>query len=80
MSEFDPDNLRLTDFLDLATLQEIQDSFAAVANVKATITDAAGERLTQPTPDDGLPPPPAGDCDGGGESPGSGRRAAEIGR
>ena len=39
---FDPDNLRLTDFMDLSTLQEIQDSFAAVANVKATITDADG--------------------------------------
>ncbi|HVT87807.1 MAG TPA: SpoIIE family protein phosphatase [Tepidisphaeraceae bacterium] len=47
---FDPDNLRLTDFLDLATLQEIQDGFAAVANVKATITDADGNVLTQPTP------------------------------
>lgn len=46
----DPDNLRLTDFMDLATLQEIQDSFAAVANVKATITDATGGVLTQPTP------------------------------
>jgi serine phosphatase RsbU (regulator of sigma subunit) len=31
-------------------LQEIQDSFAAVADVKATITDAAGNLLTQPTP------------------------------
>ena len=50
MAEFDPDNLRLTDFLDLATLQEIQDSFAAVANVKAVITDASGDRLTQPAP------------------------------
>lgn len=46
----DPDNLHLTDFMDLATLQEIQDSFAAVAEVKATITDAAGQVLTQPTP------------------------------
>jgi phosphoserine phosphatase RsbU/P len=46
----DPDNLKLTDFMDLPTLQEIQDSFAAVANVKATITDAAGAVLTQPTP------------------------------
>jgi phosphoserine phosphatase RsbU/P len=46
----DPDNLKLTDFMDLATLQEIQDSFAAVANVKATITDAGGAVLTQPTP------------------------------
>jgi serine phosphatase RsbU (regulator of sigma subunit)/ligand-binding sensor protein len=50
MADFDPDNLRLTDFLDLPTLQEIQDSFAAVANVKAVITDAAGGRLTQPAP------------------------------
>lgn len=50
MADFDPDNLRLTDFLDLATLQEIQDSFAAVANVKAVITDAAGDRLTEPAP------------------------------
>jgi sigma-B regulation protein RsbU (phosphoserine phosphatase) len=50
MPQFDPDNLRLTDFLDLPTLQEIQDSFAAVANVKAVITDAAGARLTQPAP------------------------------
>src|SRR5438477_9616484 len=50
MSEFDPDHLRLTDFMDLPTLQEIQDSFAAVANVKATITDAGGNVLTSPTP------------------------------
>jgi ligand-binding sensor protein len=47
---FDPENLRLTDFMDLATLQEIQDNFAAVANVKATITDADGTVLTQATP------------------------------
>ena len=39
---FDTDHLRLTDFMDLPTLQEIQDSFAAVANVRATITDADG--------------------------------------
>ena len=44
------DNLRLTDFVDLATLQEIQDSFAAVADVKAIITDAEGNHLTQPAP------------------------------
>ena len=36
--------------MDLPTLQEIQDSFAAVANVKASITDAEGNLLTQPTP------------------------------
>ncbi|HEY1683265.1 MAG TPA: SpoIIE family protein phosphatase [Tepidisphaeraceae bacterium] len=44
------DSLHLTDFMDLPTLQEIQDSFAAVANVKATITDADGKVLTSPTP------------------------------
>jgi sigma-B regulation protein RsbU (phosphoserine phosphatase) len=47
---FGTDNLRLTDFMDLPTLQEIQDSFAAVANVRATITDAEGNVLTQPQP------------------------------
>src|SRR5690348_6577155 len=41
---------KLTDFLDVPTLQEIQDSFAAVANVKATITDADGNVLTEPAP------------------------------
>src|SRR5208337_2960631 len=46
----DPDHLKLTDFMDLPTLQEIQDSFAAVANVRAVITDADGHVLTQPTP------------------------------
>jgi sigma-B regulation protein RsbU (phosphoserine phosphatase) len=50
MSELQPDNLRLTDFMDLQTLQEIQDSFASVANVQATITDASGNVLTQPAP------------------------------
>src|SRR3954468_2965245 len=44
------ENLTLTDFMDVPTLQEIQDSFAAVADVKATITDAVGTVLTQPTP------------------------------
>src|SRR5687767_614348 len=50
MSEPQSNNLRLTDFMDVQTLQEIQDSFAAVANVKATITDAEGNLLTQPAP------------------------------
>src|SRR5688500_2078824 len=50
MSLIDPDNLKLTDFMDLPTLQEIQDSFAAVAGVKARITDAEGNLLTQPAP------------------------------
>jgi sigma-B regulation protein RsbU (phosphoserine phosphatase) len=48
--DYNPDNLNLTDFLDLAILQEIQDSFAAIANVRATITGASGQLLTQPTP------------------------------
>ncbi|MDB5297477.1 MAG: hypothetical protein JWO31_3460, partial [Phycisphaerales bacterium] len=46
----DPDILRLIDFVDRETLQEIQDSFAAVARVKATITDAEGNVLTQAAP------------------------------
>src|SRR5438552_11764079 len=50
MAESHHDNLRLTDFMDLQTLQEIQDSFAAVANVKATITDADGKVITQQAP------------------------------
>ncbi|HEX8521579.1 MAG TPA: SpoIIE family protein phosphatase [Tepidisphaeraceae bacterium] len=50
MSELQPDNLHLTDFMDLQTLQEIQDSFASVANVKAIITDADGQVITQPAP------------------------------
>jgi len=47
MPAVDPDRPKLTDFMDLQTLQEIQDGFAAVANVKATITDADGRLLTQ---------------------------------
>ncbi|HEX8911863.1 MAG TPA: SpoIIE family protein phosphatase [Humisphaera sp.] len=51
MAAPDTDNLlRLTDFVDRDTLQEIQDSFAAVAQVKATITDADGNVLTQAAP------------------------------
>lgn len=46
----DPDKLRLTDFLDLSTLQEIQDSFTAVAGVQAIIADADGKVLTQTAP------------------------------
>ncbi len=41
--------MRLTEFLDLATLQDIQDSLAMVAQVKATILDTAGVPLTQTT-------------------------------
>lgn len=43
-------DLKLTDFMDLAALQEIQDGFAAIANVKAIITDSSGSRLTSPDP------------------------------
>lgn len=41
--------MRLTEFLDLATLQDIQDSLAMVAQVKASILDNAGQALTQTT-------------------------------
>jgi phosphoserine phosphatase RsbU/P len=44
------DSFKLTDFMDVATLQEIQDSFASVANVKATILDENGTVLTQTNP------------------------------
>lgn len=44
-----PVSPRLTDFLDLATLQDIQDSLAMVAQVKASILDNAGQPLTQTT-------------------------------
>ncbi len=50
MADSATENLQLTDFMDLPTLQEIQDNFAAIANVQATITDAAGKVLTQPHP------------------------------
>ena len=52
MSIENPDNLRLTDFMDIPTLQEIQDGFASIANVKVSITDSSGNLLTQPTPSD----------------------------
>ena len=45
-----PPKFKLTSFMDVATLQEIQDSFAAVANVRATITDADGATLTHADP------------------------------
>jgi phosphoserine phosphatase RsbU/P len=44
------DELKLTDFMDLAALQEIQDGFASIANVKAIITDPAGNVITSPQP------------------------------
>ncbi len=39
--------LKLTEFLDISTLQDIQDSLAMVAQVKASILDNAGQPLTQ---------------------------------
>ena len=41
--------MKLTEFLDLATLQDIQDSLAMVAQVKASILDTSGAPLTQTT-------------------------------
>lgn len=41
--------LSLTDFLDVATLQEIQDSFTAVTRLATTIRDADGSPVTTPT-------------------------------
>ncbi|MCE9590686.1 MAG: SpoIIE family protein phosphatase [Planctomycetes bacterium] len=39
----------LTDFLDLPTLQELQDNFAVLAHLKTVIRDAQGNPLTAPT-------------------------------
>ncbi len=41
--------VKLTDYIDSTTLQDIQDSLASVAQVKATILDTAGQPLTQTT-------------------------------
>ncbi|MEM1212573.1 MAG: SpoIIE family protein phosphatase [Planctomycetota bacterium] len=41
--------LSLTDFLDLATLQDVQDSFTAVTRLDTSVLDAAGQPLTLPT-------------------------------
>ena len=41
--------LSLTDFLDLGTLQEIQDSFTAVTRLVTTIRDATDQPITQQT-------------------------------
>lgn len=40
---------KLTDFLDLTTLQEIQDAFAALTKLPTVILDAEGRPLTTPT-------------------------------
>lgn len=41
--------LQLTDFIDLRTLQELQDAFSALTNLSATIRDADGRPLTAPS-------------------------------
>lgn len=41
--------LSLTDFLDLGTLQEIQDAFASVTRLTTSILDADGKPVTAPT-------------------------------
>jgi len=41
--------LSLVDFLDLNTLQQIQDSFTAVTRLEASILDREGEAVTRPT-------------------------------
>lgn len=41
--------LSLTDFVDLGTLQEIQDAFASVTRLSTTILDADGHPATVPT-------------------------------
>lgn len=53
-------SLQLTDFLDVQTLQAIQDQFAALTGVRTSIRNAAGEPVTRPSPlVDGMPTPPA---------------------
>jgi phosphoserine phosphatase RsbU/P len=44
-----PPTMKLTEFLDLATLQDIQDALVMAAQVKATVLDNAGVPLTQTT-------------------------------
>ncbi|MCG3180876.1 MAG: hypothetical protein BIFFINMI_03239 [Phycisphaerae bacterium] len=44
------DTLQLTDFLDVATLQLVQDRFAAVTGVRTSIRNAMGQLLTRPSP------------------------------
>lgn len=41
--------LALTDFVDLATLQEVQDAFSSVTRLRTTILDAQGQPVTLPT-------------------------------
>ncbi|MBM4017318.1 MAG: hypothetical protein FJ288_03165, partial [Planctomycetes bacterium] len=45
----DPQRLRLTDLIDLETLQAIQDGFAQLARAAASIRDAEGRLVTQPS-------------------------------
>lgn len=48
------ETLKLTDFMDLSALQEIQDGFASIASVQAIFTDAEGKTLTNPNPTSGF--------------------------
>ena len=41
--------LSLTDFLDVETLQDVQDAFAAVTKLATEIRDADGRPVTRPT-------------------------------
>jgi len=49
-----PTRLSLTDFLDLQTLQEIQDSFTTLTRLETSIRDASGNVVTAPTEADEL--------------------------
>ncbi|BAM04893.1 SpoIIE family protein phosphatase [Phycisphaera mikurensis] len=44
-----PRQLSLTDFLDLETLQAVQDGFVSITRLQAQILDAAGRPVTRPT-------------------------------
>lgn len=44
-----PPRLCLTDFMDIETLQEVQDSFTALTRFSTIILDADGQAVTQPT-------------------------------
>ncbi len=52
-TERDEQALSLTDFLDIAALQEVQDSFSSVTRLETTIRDADGESITAPTDSEG---------------------------
>ncbi len=49
MKRLSGENHRLTDSVDLATLQEMQDAFAALGQVSMSICDSQGRLVTQPS-------------------------------